>query len=581
MRLTTCTIRTTTFFSETPPLLRFISPLAEGADQAAARAALAAGTKHAETAALATRVLLHCPLPFRRHDYAQDFKSREARADLYRLLRSAASVLQLSGQRHDEEEAYETAGLVTLRRSDLLIAVWDGDLKERKRGGTADMVIRAFESGVPIIWLNPRALAPRLIDREALPYDTGLWELVTRGGRRLDDDDLRTLIAGITAPPGSKFVQRADRDSEARARLFAFLSERERPQPRFWIAYRALLWLLGGRDGAQAHATNTFQPSRLPVPAIRNLDHMHAFIDRRHGFADQLSVTLGHVYRSGYVMNYVFAAAAVFFALFGVVFHHEFKPYYVAAELAFIFIIIVITFMGRSRRWHDRWVDYRQLAEQLRHLRFLCFAGAQTSEARLSHISDTVKPGSAWAGWYYRATLRELSLPHARIGAEFIAALNEAVRAEIEAQAAYHARNAHRLRQVHERLAHGGDLLFAATAIVGVLFVGTAVANHFVHFAGAHLPETIVNSATFFGGLFPALGAALYGIRMQGEFKTTAECSAVVAAELSALKGQLKERPPDTFAKASALADKVAETMSAELSDWSMIFREKPLSLPV
>ena len=43
-----------------------------------------------------------------------------------------------------------------VRRCDLLIAIWDG-LPPRGRGGTADVITEARRSGVPVVWIDPKA----------------------------------------------------------------------------------------------------------------------------------------------------------------------------------------------------------------------------------------------------------------------------------------------------------------------------------------------------------------------------------------------------------------------------------------
>jgi len=556
-------------FSPAPPVIRFISPLAAGADQTAAKAARAAGAE------------LECPLPFARRDYARDFKTLASRRDFYRLLRAASAVLQLPGRRRDADEAYETVGLITLRRSDILIAIWDGNLQAPLRGGTAEMVIKAFDSGIPILWLHPSHPKPRLLDKQASAVALTLWELVAQGGRELNDSSIRALVDGLTAPPKSAKTEKTGSDAGARTRLRAFLGETEKSAPCLWLAYPLLLRLLGNKRGApEAKATGLRIAPVSPPAKIRNLDGVRALIDTRYGRADRLSVHLGQVYRSGYVMNYLLAALAVFFALAGIVWDHDLKPIWTDLELAVISFILAVTLIGNRLRWHERWLDYRQLAEQLRHLRFLCFAGARTADARVPHVSEAIKPGPAWASWYYRASLRELPLLHARVDEAFVGTLNEAVVSEIEEQAQYHALNAHRLKHVHEALHRAGNFFFVLTAAICLAFAAFAAANGAWHFAGPKFLDPVMARVSLLGGLLPAIGAALYGIRIQGDFKAASERSAAVAARLSALIGALDGKPPATFAKAAGLADEAAAIMSAELSDWSMIFREKPLSLP-
>ncbi len=462
-----------------------------------------------------------------------------------------------------------------------MIAVWDGNLKQPRRGGTAEMVIKAFESGIPVLWLHPAHPEPRLLEKEDAAFGTTLWELVAQGGQDIDDAGIQTLVHGLAAPPGSFKSERNPIQREARARLCAFLGETEKSAPRLWLAYPLLIRLLGNKRGAPQRQSASLRETLSAPPAkIRNLDAARALIDTRYSRPDRLSVHLGQVYRSGYVMNYLLAALAVFLALAGIVWDHDLKPIWTDLELAVISFILAVTLIGNRLRWHDRWLDYRQLAEQLRHLRFLCFAGARTEDARVPHVSEAIKPGSAWASWYYRASLRELPMLHARVDHAYVGMLSEAVVSEIEEQAHYHALNAHRLKHVHEALHYAGNFFFVLTAVTCLAFATFAAANSAWHFAGATLLNWVMARVSLLGGLLPAIGAALYGIRIQGDFKAAAERSAVVAARLSSLMRDLGGKHPTSFAKAARIADEAANIMTAELSDWSMIFREKPLSLP-
>lgn len=120
-----------------------LSPLAEGADQIVARAALARGCR------------LACALPFTRDDYARDFATASARAEYRALLTLAEHVVELDGSRTTPEErdsAYARVGVYTVDHSDSLLAIWDGQ-QARGNGGTGQVVDMALNAGVPVIWI--------------------------------------------------------------------------------------------------------------------------------------------------------------------------------------------------------------------------------------------------------------------------------------------------------------------------------------------------------------------------------------------------------------------------------------------
>lgn len=117
------------------PDLLGISSLAEGADQLFAQAVLAQGGR------------LDVLVPS-----AQYRSHRENLAEYDRLVAAAARVTRLPF-RADGPAAHMAASLVLVERSDLVVAVWDGQ-PARSFGGTADVVGYARQVGVPVavVW---------------------------------------------------------------------------------------------------------------------------------------------------------------------------------------------------------------------------------------------------------------------------------------------------------------------------------------------------------------------------------------------------------------------------------------------
>lgn len=144
-------------FAAEKPVVRVISPLAEGADQLVARGGLELGCE------------LHGLLPFGREDYLATFSDAARRgapsvvAEFDRLLQQASAVFTLDGSLGKRERAFEFLGKVLLNQVDLLIAIWDGQ-PAADPGGTERVVRDAITQGVPVVWLDPGNPAqPRLL----------------------------------------------------------------------------------------------------------------------------------------------------------------------------------------------------------------------------------------------------------------------------------------------------------------------------------------------------------------------------------------------------------------------------------
>lgn len=181
-----------------------VSSAAEGADALFAEIALAAG--------LAWQVVL--PLP--PHQFREDF-SAEAWPRIEALLKRAeASVVVPPTE--SRTEAYLDAGLETVDRADVLIAVWDGQ-QSRGQGGTAEIVTYARERGRPLLIVDARTGACREENMTALALADPL----------IDDIDalpppeaVVSAEAGATDRPESlvEFWQKADLAATAGAPHF-------------------------------------------------------------------------------------------------------------------------------------------------------------------------------------------------------------------------------------------------------------------------------------------------------------------------------------------------------------------------
>ena len=163
-------------FSPCPPLLRCVSPLAEGADRIVAHQALEQGYQ------------LQVPLPFWRTEYEEDFNGEPSKQEFRDLLGRATAVLELDGTRDAQDDAYLAVGRIVLEQSDLLLAVWDG-AKAKGLGGTGQVVAEAQLRGIPVIVVAPSN--PTVV-RFVSPCATDNWE-----------HDLKVCIGHLLLPPAA------------------------------------------------------------------------------------------------------------------------------------------------------------------------------------------------------------------------------------------------------------------------------------------------------------------------------------------------------------------------------------------
>lgn len=521
------------------PDLRVISPLAVGADQIVTREAMARGAA------------VHSPIPFSREEYAHDFENGDERSEFDHLLSASDVVFELDGERSESGAAYAEVGRMVVEQCDVLIAIWDGE-SERGTGGTAQIVREAVASGRIVAWIatsEPHQLT-----------------ILSQADSTVDADgrELRDRLTELLSPPSPD------------DRHFQFLRERRVRYTLggFYVTWRELV--NGPRWRAPRVRVDAFERAArcewdkgrsLPAPIHERID---AVLFEPYAWADGLANVYGGLHRTAFILNYLMGAAAVFFALVGLVSSDPSLGRQVAhgtgsdqaggawgiwIELVLILSILSLTILGRRRDWHGRWIGYRRLAERLRHLRHLAPLGC----APVSNLA-----GSDGVEWLARAWERELGMVGARVDERLLESTRSHLAdAVIGEQIIYHQTNAQTLHRIHHRLHLTGDALFALTAFCCAL-----------HLVGSHSMWLTIGAA-----VFPALGAALFGIRSQGEFDRIANRSRSIAKDLGEIRHSLIASPPRRSQLVN-LAREASMAMSEEISEWHAVFRLKHLTLP-
>jgi hypothetical protein len=139
------------------PILRVVSPLAEGADRVVAQEGLALGYE------------LESPLPFPRLEYEKDFQDEESKQDFRALLQRSTSVIELDGRRSQETRAYEAVGRWVLLHSDALIAIWNGK-PAAGIGGTGQIVRESLSRGILTVWIQPSGEVCLITHTTSVPF---------------------------------------------------------------------------------------------------------------------------------------------------------------------------------------------------------------------------------------------------------------------------------------------------------------------------------------------------------------------------------------------------------------------------
>jgi len=540
-------------FASFTPKLRFVSPVADGADQIAAEIALELGWD------------LQAILPFECSTYRASLASEAARQRFDALVSKADCLLELPGDPNYGLDAYVMTGRATVAHCDILIAIWDG-LPPRGRGGTGEVVQLALTRGTAIIHvpLSPggdtrilwSAFDPTVV---TVADDPGI-------ARPLAREDVDALLRGLLMGP---------RDEQERRFLRRFLGERVR-RIRARIEYSLLLTAAGVRpfrardlttSHAEAQIRDEWQRYRAGCSEVENISTGIDLLEESYSWADRLATHFAQTYRSGHIFNFVLGGFAVCLGLAAFMAPHlKFEE--AAFELLITLAIILNAVIGSRNEWHRRWLDYRQLAERLRPMRSLKLLGIAAPDAPGTETNPMPK---RWIDWYASGIWRAMGCPSGAIDRACAARLGKAIAEhEVEPQMSYHARNAKQIDLLDHRLGQIGMVLFAATVVVSIVtLIGLGFGSTYVSRYG--------NWFTMVSAGFPALGTAVFGIRFQGDFGGDALRSMATAETLRQIDQEL--RKDVSLSRAADLAEQAARIMLSDLDEWRLVNQQRDLSV--
>jgi hypothetical protein len=540
-------------FAPLPPKLRFVSPIADGADQIAAEIALDLGWE------------LQAILPFERAAYRASLANHGARERFDALLGRSACLLELPGDANRGLDAYVMTGRATVAHCDVLIAVWDG-LPPRGRGGTGEVVQLALTNGTSIIHVPVDEGGDTRILWSA--FDPTVLTVADDPGvaRPLEQADVDALLRGLLMPPP---------DEQEQNFLKRFQRERLR-RIRTRIEYPLLLTAAGVRPFrardltaryAEAQIRDEWQRYRAGCAEAHNISTGIDALEESYSWADRLATHFAQTYRSGHIFNFVLGGVAVCLGLSAFMAPHL-KFEFAAFELLITLAIILNAYIGSRNEWHRRWLDYRQLAERLRPMRSLKLLGIAAPDPPGTETNPVPK---RWIDWYASGIWRAMGCPSGAIDRACAARLGQAFAEHEDApQVGYHERNAKQIELLDHRLGQIGMVLFAATLLVSVAtLVGLGTGSDYVTNYG--------NWFTLVSAGFPALGTAVFGIRFQADFGGDALRSMATASTLRQIEQEL--RKDVGLSRAADLADQAARIMLADLDEWRLVNQQRDLSV--
>ena len=337
----------------------------------------------------------------------------------------------------DRNQAYAELRDVLLEHTDVLVAVSD-DI-DGGQGGTVDVIRIAVREGIPVVKISTGKPQVYLMQAATLdePDQTPREDEEFHAGRDFAGqarDNLDRILAPPRVPPDAGHRSHEE-GRPARERLGQFLCKVFAPadfrrmfkasrdamtvQPKHGDNLLAdgvrqiprVLEQLPDRPAGQAGACDV--DGRVRGAGAEARQPVRAILADSHGWADALAVRYADATRSSYIAIAFLGAMAV------LVYSALSRRATLAAEIKIgallpegvILAIAAYRFFtpAHDGRWHQRVIEYRAIAELLRHARFVYMLGAAD---RLERTADrSWREPDAWVGWYVRAILRELGFP--------------------------------------------------------------------------------------------------------------------------------------------------------------------------
>jgi len=520
-------------FAGAPPRLRVVTRLMDGSDLVICSAAREAGAE------------IRAVLPYRPSAGAAGFRGSTAGGLFDTLLAAAEDPFDLGGEPGSQASG-ERAGHSLLDRSDILVAFWDGQ-PDGDRAGIAALVQDAVERRMPVLLLPlDEGGQVAVIDD---PDELLLSAVAVDLPRVAFANNRDRVLARAFAPPASAYERRALKDS---------IGERRGRTSRRY-EYRFLLKLAERVRSREPAPSNDEEWSRAGAvaglvsakasAAVARIETLQARMDDLAGFYRQRA-------RSGIVLRYGLSAlGSLLVAVFTLL-----TPQFGLAWLAVQAVITAVTIgeetYASRRRWNERWLDYRSLAERLRCDRFLMPIGIATVQLD----AQTSAEHPAWMRWCHGRLQRATWMGGKITPSVVEAAMAHLVAIEIASQIRYHEAATLRFRSLGRRLRALGFGAIACTLGASLLLIASN--------GGGHAQPLALQSLLMVALItLPSVFLASRGLRAESRFDLAAARSQQSLAALMEL-GRRIATGPASFDRLIQASRAAAAAMILDTVDW-------------
>lgn len=553
------------YLKNKPPVLRIISPLAEGADRMIVEKALS--MQHE-----GVNFSFQCPLPFNADEYEKDFISEESKKQFRKLLNMAETVLELDGSRKRQQEAYLSAGKLVLEQSDILIAMWNGE-HPKLIGGTSHIVHEAVKRGIPVIWINSEAPYDVTygIDKNKLSWETEIE-------KRLDE----------IFSPFEEIGEKESKDFQTSAETY--LNEKQK-RWNFAFAYQLLINMVGRKKfklpQIRVEEYETLQQKawveelngikdETQGSFTEDMENASLHYCKHYAWADMLSIHYGNLYRTSYIIRYLFSAFAVIAVALGF-----YGGTVLTNFLGFLFqgvflgAIIFLAQFEHKRGWQKRFLDYRILAEIIRQMRFLAPLGLVTPLIKVPVYSKN--KSITWINWHFRSIAREKGLANLKIDDEYLGSYYKLFKkVAVDSEKNFYESRSEEFSNISNRLGKIGMFIFkigfCAVLIRAVPFI------YKLYYGDTDGVKAAIKFLNELSLIIPGFAPFFFSIKSQGEFERVSRRYRAMYERLQDMSKELEESGSSEINIMEDIAKDFSSVMVREVSDWFELINAKSIS---
>ncbi|MEP6766460.1 MAG: hypothetical protein ABJB66_19255 [Gemmatimonadaceae bacterium] len=580
------------FYDKQQPIISIVSPLAEGGDR------MVASVAGSLTPAWELDVITSEDLSMT--------ADRDPFVALKPLWDVARSRFILDGERNSDSSISDATFMEVNNRllwnCDVLIAIWDGNMPQGA-AGTGRVIIQALEFGLPVIYIEgaPSALAnPAGNSAHDAVHTVHVIEPSATPEKLLDSTyTVGELIARLLAPP-QEFIRRSQHEKpvSVRALLNDFRSEKV---PNWFLRnFSGAVW--GGMMKFLTRNNSKAKPSAWRIPARLSdvyvtweksdspLESLHQtlrqYLEPSFQQADYFATAYSIRHRGSTVWLVMLAPFAVALAWAGEQAKHMVRlgelnegiPDLIGTfEALVLFAIVAIYSHAVRKRFHERWLDYRLLAERLRYLGFLWLMGRGSLVQRVPLQAAQEDAHTAWVNWWYRATVRRIPVPNVQFEKGYLDAYTVFLRDKIVAgQKAYMDKVYHTAEVAEENLRLYSRRLFASTFLFVFLHIILVKLN-------VHVWDWLGTLVSISAIVFPGFGAAFHAFASNlGLPEQSLRSSSTIGALDMIQKGIGTVKTSEALASVGIgdLAQQTASALGDDLFGWRVDYLIRPTPQP-